>query len=170
LTGARLGHTLLHQGARLNIDLRHPKAAKMTALQSSGDPPAGYQAITRGIQVSVEPRFLPEQSDPDTGQYFWAYTVEIANHGSETVQLRSRHWKITDGFGRLQEVRGPGVVGEQPILNPGDSFRYTSGCPLETSDGMMSGIYWMETGPGQGFEVEIPAFSLDSPFTRRTVN
>jgi ApaG protein len=134
------------------------------------DDAAGYRAVTRGIEVTVEPRYLDDQSNPETAQYFWAYTIEISNHGRETVQLRSRHWRITDGAGRFQEVKGPGVVGEQPILNPGDTFKYTSGCPLETPDGMMAGSYHMVTEEGERFEVEIPAFSLDSPFTRRTVN
>jgi ApaG protein len=132
--------------------------------------PPGYRATTREIEVTVEPRYLDDQSNADNAQYFWAYTIEISNHGRETVQLRSRHWHIMDGHGRLQEVKGPGVVGEQPILNPGDTFRYTSGCPLETPDGMMRGTYLMVTGQGENFEVEIPAFSLDSPFTRRTLN
>jgi ApaG protein len=130
----------------------------------------GYRSQTRGIQVAVEPRYLEDQSQTAEGQYFWAYTIEITNHGDETVQLRSRYWRILDGHGRLQEVRGPGVVGEQPILNPGDTFRYTSGCPLETPDGMMSGSYQMVTLGGESFDVDIPAFSLDSPFTRRTLN
>jgi ApaG protein len=142
----------------------------MSTPQDSIETVSAYRATTRNIEVSVEPRYMDEQSNTATSQYFWAYTVEIANHGSETVQLRSRHWRIMDGHGRLQEVRGPGVVGEQPILNPGDSFKYTSGCPLETPDGMMSGTYLMVTGQGESFEVEIPAFSLDSPFTRRTLN
>ncbi len=142
----------------------------MSTLHTSFESANGYRAITRDIEVKVEPRYLDDQSNPDGAQYFWAYTIEIANHGSETVQLRSRHWRITDGQGKLQEVRGPGVVGEQPVLNPGDSFKYTSGCPLETPDGMMAGVYLMETVRGERFEVEIPAFSLDSPFTRRTLN
>jgi ApaG protein len=131
---------------------------------------AGYRAITRDIEVSVEPRFLEEQSRPESSQYFWAYTIEIANHGAETVQLRTRHWRITDGHGRLQEVRGPGVVGEQPILAPGDSFIYTSGCPLETPDGVMVGAYRMMTEAGDEFDVDIPAFSLDSPHSKRVLN
>jgi ApaG protein len=142
----------------------------MSTLYNAPDAPSGYRAITRNIEVTVEPRFMDEQSNPDSAQFFWAYTVEIANHGSETVQLQSRHWRITDGQGRSQDVRGPGVVGEQPVLNPGDSFRYTSGCPLETPDGMMVGSYTMVADGGESFEVDIPAFSLDSPFTHRTLN
>ena len=133
-------------------------------------PVPGYRATTRNIEVLVEPRYLAEHSKPDQGMYFWAYTIQIVNHGQETVQLRSRHWRITDGHGRLQEVKGPGVVGEQPRLGPGDSFRYTSGCPLETADGMMVGAYLMVTEDGDEFDVSIPAFSLDSPNTRRTLN
>jgi ApaG protein len=135
---------------------------------SRGD--AHYAAVTRGIRVTVEPRYMPDHSQPESNQYFWAYTIEISNLSPETVQLRTRHWRITDGLGRLQEVRGPGVVGEQPVLAPGESFRYTSGCPLETPDGMMAGAYEMVTEDGDAFEVEIPAFSLDSPFSRRILN
>jgi ApaG protein len=129
-----------------------------------------YRAITRGIEVSVTPRFLEERSSPDDGKYFWAYTIEIVNRGSETVQLKSRHWRITDALGRTQDVRGAGVVGEQPVLKPGQSFEYTSGVPLTTASGFMLGTYGMETARGERFEIEIPAFSLDSPGARRTVN
>src|SRR5262245_11658337 len=121
-----------------------------------------YQAVTRDIRVNVTPRFLPERSSPDNGYFFWAYTIEITNHGSETVQLKTRHWKITDAHGRLQEVRGPGVVGEQPVLKPGESFEYTSGVPLPTPSGFMHGSYGMETTEGENFDIEVPAFSLDS--------
>src|SRR5581483_1557194 len=102
-----------------------------------------YRAVTRNIQVTVEPRFLPERSSPDNGYFFWAYTIEITNSGSETVQLRTRHWRITDALGRLQEVKGAGVVGEEPVLKAGESFEYTSGVPLPTPSGFMSGSYGM---------------------------
>lgn len=129
-----------------------------------------YEKVTRSIRVRVEPRFLDDQSAPSDGLYFWAYTVDIANLGSETVQLRSRYWRITDGNGKIQEVRGPGVVGQEPILVPGGHFEYTSGCPLATATGFMTGIYDMQTESGEMFAVEIPAFSLDSPYGKRTVN
>ena len=129
-----------------------------------------YQAVTDNIQVTVEPRFMPEESDPGAGRYFFAYSVEIANLGTAVVQVRDRYWHITDGLGRVQEVRGPGVVGEEPILHPGESFRYTSGCPLETPSGIMVGHYGVETLDGARFRVDIPAFSLDAPFATRTLN
>lgn len=129
-----------------------------------------YQAVTQNIQVTVEPHFLPEESDPEEGKYFFAYAVEIANLGSAIVQVRTRHWKITDGNGRVDVVEGAGVVGEEPILHPGESFRYTSGCPLETPTGIMVGQYGVETRNGMVFKVDIPAFSLDAPFFERTLN
>lgn len=129
-----------------------------------------YRAITRGIEVKVTPRFLPERSSPENGYYFWAYSIEIVNHGKETVQLRTRHWRITDAHGRVQEVRGAGVVGEQPRLAPGESFEYTSGVPLPTPSGFMVGSYGMVTAAGEHFDIAIPAFSLDAPGVRRTVN
>ncbi|MCB1548530.1 MAG: Co2+/Mg2+ efflux protein ApaG [Hyphomicrobiaceae bacterium] len=129
-----------------------------------------YEAVTRGIRVRVTPEFIEDQSSPDESYFVWAYTVEIANEGEETVQLISRHWRITDGRGSLQEVRGPGVVGKTPVLAPGASFRYTSGCPLTTPSGIMAGSYQMSGPGGVLFNVEIPAFSLDSPFVRRSLN
>lgn len=129
-----------------------------------------YRATTRNIQVTVAPRFLPERSSAAEGYYFWAYTIEIVNLGSEPVQLQTRHWRITDALGRLQEVRGYGVIGEQPLLQPGQSFEYTSGVPLNTPSGFMVGSYGMISAKGEKFEVEIPAFSLDSPSQTRTVN
>ena len=120
--------------------------------------------------MRVTPRFLADRSSPDKGQYFWSYTIEIVNRGAETVQLQSRHWRITDALGRTQEVRGAGVVGEQPVLKPGQSFEYTSGVPLTTASGFMVGTYGMMSAKGERFDIEIPAFSLDSPGMRRTVN
>ncbi|MDB5406421.1 MAG: apaG [Rhodospirillales bacterium] len=122
-----------------------------------------YSEITRSIKVTVKPFYLEDQSSPTENHYVWAYQVRIENTGGETVQLRRRHWRITDGMGRLQEVRGPGVVGEQPVLAPGETFEYTSGTPLTTPSGIMMGTYEMETHGGESFEVAIPAFSLDSP-------
>jgi ApaG protein len=118
----------------------------------------------------VTPRFVSERSSPNNGYYFWAYTINIANLGGETVQLRTRHWRITDALGRLQEVRGPGVVGEEPTLKPGESFDYTSGVPLPTPSGFMAGSYGMQTATGEHFDIEVPAFSLDSPSDARTIN
>ena|ERR1041384_4911029 len=129
-----------------------------------------YRATTRKIEVTVTPRFLSERSSPTNGYYFWAYTIDIANQGEETVQLKTRHWRITDAHGRLQEVKGPGVVGETPVLKPGESFEYTSGVPLPTPSGFMAGTYGMVTEEGEPFEIEIPAFSLDASYGARTVN
>ena len=129
-----------------------------------------YRAVTRKIEVTVTPRFLSERSSPGTGYYFWAYTINIANLGEETVQLKTRHWRITDAFGRLQEVRGPGVVGEEPVLKGGESFEYTSGVPLPTPSGFMVGSYGMVTAAGEQFDIEIPAFSLDLSDAERTIN
>jgi ApaG protein len=129
-----------------------------------------YRAVTRKIEVTVTPRFVSERSSPSNGYYFWSYTIDIANRGAETVQLKTRHWRITDALGRLQEVRGPGVVGEEPTLKPGDSFEYTSGVPLPTPSGFMAGSYGMVTQAGEHFDIEIPAFSLDAPSAKRTIN
>ncbi|MDF2813280.1 MAG: Co2+/Mg2+ efflux protein ApaG [Microvirga sp.] len=129
-----------------------------------------YKAVTRGISVTVTPRYMPEESSPQEERYFFAYTVEIVNTGEERVQLRSRHWKIMDERGQVQEVRGPGVVGEQPVLGPGESFSYTSGCPLPTRSGTMQGSYVMETDGGETFAAEIPLFSLDIPQAKRVVH
>jgi ApaG protein len=129
-----------------------------------------YIAITRDIQVTALPDFLPDRSDPEQNRFFWAYTIEIANLGRTPVQLVSRHWIIIDANGRREEVRGPGVIGEQPMLQPGETFRYASGCPLTTPSGMMQGSYRMVTDSGESFDVEIPAFSLDSPLSNPTLN
>lgn len=129
-----------------------------------------YRAVTRGIAVEVEPFYLPERSDPEAGRYVWAYRVTIENQSDEFVQLLSRYWRITDGTGRVEEVRGAGVVSEQPELHPGDSFQYTSGCPLPTPSGIMVGFYTMRNERGELFEIDIPAFSLDLPGSARTVN
>lgn len=122
-----------------------------------------YEAITDGIKVTVRPVYLDDQSEPSDNHYVWAYHVRIENQGDRRVQLRNRHWRITDSRGKVQEVRGPGVVGEQPTLEAGESFEYTSGTPLETPSGMMDGSYQMEGPDGEMFDVQIPAFSLDSP-------
>ena len=127
-------------------------------------------ATTRGIAVSVEPAYLEANSSPGSSQYVWAYHVTIENQGQETVQLLSRHWMITNARGELNEVKGPGVVGEQPILKPGERFEYTSGAPLNTPWGMMGGSYQMENESGEEFDIEIPTFSLDSPGQGVVVN
>ncbi len=129
-----------------------------------------YSATTREICVTVCPAYLPEQSEPEDRHFVWAYHVTIENHGSETVQLLRRHWRITDARGELVEVRGSGVVGEQPRLEPGDAFEYTSGTPLTTPSGIMSGSYEMENEHGESFDIEIPAFSLDSPHQPARLN
>ena len=129
-----------------------------------------YRETTRAIQVTVEPNFVEAESSPDEGRYFWAYKIEIVNLGEEVVQLRSRHWRITDASGRTEEVHGAGVVGKQPVLKPGETFSYTSGCPLPTSSGIMVGSYQMQNDAGELFSIAIPAFSLDLPDVRRTVN
>ena len=119
---------------------------------------------TRGVRVRVITRLDEERSAPEQKQWFYLYTVRISNEGSETVQLMSRHWIITDGEGEVEEVRGPGVIGEQPILLPGESFDYTSGCPLPTPFGSMSGTYQMVTEGGETFDAEIATFELSQPY------
>lgn len=121
------------------------------------------EAVTRGIRVRVEPRFDPRRSRPEANHWFYLYTVTIENQADMTVQLLARHWIITDGNGEVEEVRGPGVVGEQPVLAPGQSFRYTSGCPLTTDVGKMEGSYQMVTSTGESFDVEIAPFTLVPP-------
>jgi ApaG protein len=122
-----------------------------------------YRAVTRQIEVTVEPNFMPEQSSVERREYFWSYTIAITNAGPETVQLRTRHWIITDATGHRREVRGEGVIGKQPVLSPGERFEYTSGVPLPTASGFMTGSYQMVSASGERFEIEVPTFSLDSP-------
>ena len=129
-----------------------------------------YSEITRSIRISVEPFYVADQSEPENARWVFGYRVRIENEGGETVQLLTRHWKITDGRGRLVEVRGEGVVGEQPLLEPGESFQYTSGTPLPTPTGIMAGSYQMVTDQVERFDVTIPAFSLDAPGAKRAVN
>ena len=130
---------------------------------------SSYEAETQGVRVRVRPEYLPDQSDPDERRWVWAYHIEVENHGAAAVQLLARHWRITDETGRVEEVKGLGVVGEQPVLNPGQRFRYTSGCPLPTPSGVMAGAYRMAGADGQ-FDAQIPAFSLDLPGAARTLN
>lgn len=132
--------------------------------RESGEESGTYARTTRSITVTVEPFYLDEQSSPEENHFVWAYHVRIQNHSEQTVQLLTRFWRITDSLGNVQEVRGDGVVGEQPILNPGDSFEYTSGTPLPTPSGIMVGAYQMLAQSGERFDVDVPAFSLDSPY------
>ena len=129
-----------------------------------------YEAVTRSIKVIVEAIFLDEQSAPDEDHFVWAYQIRIENESLEQIQLINRHWRITDAHGQLHEVRGEGVVGEQPTLQPGDVFEYTSGTPLGTPSGIMVGSYEMKTSGGERFDIKIPAFSLDSPYQARRLN
>lgn len=129
-----------------------------------------YTKTTKKISITVNPYFLDEQSEPDDQHYVWAYQVTINNLSKEVVQLKNRYWKIIDGNGTRQEVKGEGVVGEQPFLNPGETFEYTSGTPLSTPSGFMEGHYEMETRSGTIFEASIPQFSLDSPFISDKLN
>lgn len=129
-----------------------------------------YSSTTQNVTVSVQPIYLAGESAPEQNLYVWAYKVRIENNSPETLQLKTRHWKITDGFGRLQEVIGPGVVGLEPIIKPGDSFEYTSGTPLSTSSGIMAGVYAMQRPDGNLMDIDIPAFSLDAPGTTKVLN
>lgn len=129
-----------------------------------------YRETTDGIEIIVEPHYLDDQSDPEGHRYLWAYTVVISNNSDQTVQLETRYWKITNALGQVEEVEGPGVVGEHPLLAPGDSYQYTSGCPLNTPSGTMVGHYVMRLDDGTRMKVRIPAFSLDIPDTVRTLN
>lgn len=133
------------------------------------DTPA-YEAETEGVLVRVRPSYLAGQSDPESGRWVWAYQVEIVNLTPAPIQLMARRWVITDGQGRVEEVRGAGVVGEQPVIKPGDSYTYASGCPLGTPTGSMVGGYYMTDASGRSFEAAIPAFSLDVPGERRVLN
>jgi ApaG protein len=129
-----------------------------------------FERTTRQIKISVQPAYLADQSAPDSNHFFWAYTVLIENGGLETVQLRARYWRIIDANGRTIEVKGAGVIGQQPILRPGETFEYKSGTPLETPSGLMLGAYQMQTADGEAFQVDIPVFPLDSPHEIRRMH
>lgn len=129
-----------------------------------------YEQTTNAINVSVKPIYLEDQSSPSEHRFVWAYHVRIENRGARTVQLRTRYWRITDARGRIHEVHGDGVVGEQPVLQPGKAYEYVSGTPLETPSGIMAGSYQMETESGEFIDVKIPAFSLDSPHQPARLN
>lgn len=129
-----------------------------------------YSCKTDEVVVAVTPRFLPDQSAPEQNRWFWAYTVNISNTGDRPVQLISRYWRIVNARNVIEEVEGPGVVGEQPVIEPGEHYRYTSGCPLDTTSGTMDGHYVMSRADGSQFLAQIPAFSLDIPDEARTLN
>ncbi|HEY4943135.1 MAG TPA: Co2+/Mg2+ efflux protein ApaG [Rhizomicrobium sp.] len=137
---------------------------------AAADTLAMYERQTRNIRVAVQPAFLDDQSDPGEQRYLWSYKVTIENRGVDAVQLLSRHWHITDGHGQVKEIKGPGVVGAQPVIAPGQTFEYTSGCPLPTASGYMSGKYEMRNSSGEKFEAEIPAFLLESPHEQRQIH
>ena len=129
-----------------------------------------YEETTRDIRIAVEPNFLEDQSEPEESRYLWSYRVTIENKSELTVQLLSRYWRITDARGRVREVRGEGVIGEQPVIAPGRAYEYTSGTPLETASGFMTGTYRMRASTGESFEVGIPMFALESPYEQRRVH
>ena len=129
-----------------------------------------YEKTTRYIRVVAEPSFLEDESAPEENRYVWAYRITIENCGAASVQLISRHWEITDAFGRVHEVSGPGVIGEQPHIDPGKIFQYISGAPLETPSGFMTGTYKMREESGESFDIIIPLFALDSPYESRQIH
>lgn len=129
-----------------------------------------FEETTRSIRIAVTPTFLGDQSDPSEARYLWAYHITIENQGREAVQLLTRHWHITDARGRVREVEGPGVIGQQPVILPGRKHEYSSGVPLETPSGFMTGTYHMKSAAGEEFEVKIPLFALESPFAERRVH
>jgi ApaG protein len=137
---------------------------------SNTSPGLTFHAETNGILVSVTPQFLEDQSDPRAGKFIWGYQVEIENRRPDTVQLLRRTWRITGSDGRQQHVEGEGVIGEQPMIEPGDSFTYASGAPLSSPFGMMDGFYHMVDGTGRSFDVVIPVFALDSPYAKTARN
>lgn len=145
-------------------------ASQRKIISVPASPPHAYEEVTRGIKITVEPDFLEEESEPHDDHYVWSYTVRIDNASDVVVQLRDRTWYITDANGRTVTVTGDGVVGEQPVLHPGEAYEYTSGCPLRTPSGLMVGSYGMETASGESFKAHIPAFSLDSPHDRPRLN
>ena len=169
LPGHRTGIVTIARGFP-TLNYRHRARYEVARPSANKGSQSMYRATTRGIEVQVTPRFLSDRSSPENGYYFWAYTIEITNRGPATVQLKTRHWRITDAHGKLQEVRGAGVVGETPTLEPGESFEYTSGVPLPTPSGFMTGTYGMVTAGGEGFDIQIPAFSLDSAQSKPTLN
>lgn len=129
-----------------------------------------YTKTTNHIKITVQPFYLEQHSEPEDDRYVWAYTIHMENHGEQAVKLLRRHWHITDELGRSQEVHGDGVIGEQPSIKPGEAFQYTSGVPLSTPSGIMTGEYEMALEDGEKINVSVPAFSLDSPFSTSRPN
>jgi ApaG protein len=129
-----------------------------------------YEQETAGMVVRVAPQFLPDESRPEDNRFVWAYTIEIENRRPDAVQLMSRYWRITDENGATQEVRGEGVIGQQPVIEPGQSFRYSSAAPLSAPSGVMMGAYSMQRDNGEAFDINVPLFALDSPHGSRLVN
>lgn len=129
-----------------------------------------FKAKTHGVSVTVMPVYIDERSNPESSQYFWAYRVVIENDSDQTLQLLNRYWKITDSNGHVEEVRGDGVIGEQPVLKSGENFSYTSGCPLSTPSGIMIGHYNMQNEEGEMLEIAVPAFPLDLPDIHPVIN
>lgn len=129
-----------------------------------------FEAVTDGVRVTTQAYFLAGQSEPENDKYVWAYRIRIANERSTSVQLLARHWIIIDGSGTREDIKGDGVIGEQPVIGPGNSHDYVSGTPLGTPTGFMQGFYQMADADGQAFSIEIPVFSLDSPYFAGTVN
>ena len=129
-----------------------------------------YECTTNGVTVRVSPRFLDDESQPAEYKFLWAYTVEIENNNAFPVQLLTRYWKITDRNGRIQEVSGRGVVGQEPVIEAGEAFHYTSGAPLSAPSGVMQGVYGLSNMNGEDMDIHIPAFSLDSPYERARPN
>ena len=129
-----------------------------------------YTKVSHSIKVSVEPAYLANHSEPDDSKYVWSYTIQLENKSDDTVKLLNRYWHITDSTGHSIEVRGPGVVGEQPVLKPGEAFQYTSGTSLDTPSGLMVGSYEMVNAKGERFDIAVPAFSLDSPYQATRLN
>jgi ApaG protein len=129
-----------------------------------------YEQETAGMVVRVEPQFLPDESRPEDNRFVWSYTIVIENRRPDAVQLMSRYWRITDENGATQEVRGDGVIGEQPVIEPGQSFRYSSAAPLSAPSGVMMGAYSMQRGNGEAFDISVPLFALDSPHISKLAN
>jgi len=156
-------------GDHLDVDASRAQSGRSRLLPSARIVHHGTmftsEAVTRGVRVQVLSEYAPERSDPGRNQWFFLYTITITNDGGETVQLLTRHWIITDAENKVEEVRGPGVVGKQPILKPGESFEYTSGCPLTTPFGLMEGTYQMVTEGGERFDAKIAPFTLSEPYT-----
>ena len=129
-----------------------------------------YSKTTKGVTVTVTPYFLDDRSSPQEGHYVWAYQVNIKNSSSDTIKLNSRNWVIIDANGKIINIQGEGVVGEFPVLHPGESFEYTSGTPLKTTNGFMQGFYLMSQNNGDQLKIDIPTFSLDSPYDKKKLN